>query len=160
MTYVINEPCIGNKDVSCTEVCPVDCIHPTPGEPDFDEHAQLYIDPDACIDCDACLAACPVDAITPADQVAPERGKYIEINAAYYRRVRTVMTLIGVHAPGECVESNLAGAVPRVAHIAIAYTATGTEYALPANRTVFSHAQARGNVPLTRQEPAVKVHGA
>src|SRR4051794_36265732 len=29
VAYVINEPCIGVKDLSCTEVCPVDCIHPT-----------------------------------------------------------------------------------------------------------------------------------
>ena len=32
MAYVINEPCIGTKDTSCVEVCPVDCIHPTPTE--------------------------------------------------------------------------------------------------------------------------------
>ena len=31
MAYVIAEPCIGTKDNSCVEVCPVDCIHPTPG---------------------------------------------------------------------------------------------------------------------------------
>ena len=30
MAYVIAEPCIGTKDNSCVEVCPVDCIHPTP----------------------------------------------------------------------------------------------------------------------------------
>src|SRR6185295_12279727 len=35
VTYVINEPCIGTKDNSCVEVCPVDCIHPTPDEPDL-----------------------------------------------------------------------------------------------------------------------------
>jgi ferredoxin len=29
VAYVINEPCIGVKDNSCVEVCPVDCIHPT-----------------------------------------------------------------------------------------------------------------------------------
>jgi len=27
MTYVIAEPCIGTKDKSCVDVCPVDCIH-------------------------------------------------------------------------------------------------------------------------------------
>ena len=63
MTYVITEPCIGDKDNSCVEVCPVDCIHPTPKEADYDAHEQLYIDPDECIDCDACVEACPVDAI-------------------------------------------------------------------------------------------------
>src|SRR3972149_6031580 len=27
MTYIIAEPCIGVKDRSCVEVCPVDCIY-------------------------------------------------------------------------------------------------------------------------------------
>ena len=85
MAYVINEPCIGTKDTSCVEVCPVDCIHPTPDEPGFDEAEQLYIDPEECIDCDACVEACPVDAITPEDMVPDEWQKYIEINAAYFR---------------------------------------------------------------------------
>ena len=35
MAYVIAEPCIGTKDNSCVEVCPVDCIHPTPDEADY-----------------------------------------------------------------------------------------------------------------------------
>jgi ferredoxin len=30
MTCVIAEPCIGVKDNSCVEVCPVDGIHPSP----------------------------------------------------------------------------------------------------------------------------------
>jgi NAD-dependent dihydropyrimidine dehydrogenase PreA subunit len=85
MTYVINEPCIGVKDSSCVEVCPVDCIHPTPDEADWADHEQLYIDPDECIDCDACVEACPVDAITSEDQVPEEWRRFIEINAAYYR---------------------------------------------------------------------------
>ena len=85
MTYVITSTCIGTKDASCTEVCPVDCIHPAPGEPEFESEEMLYIDPEECIDCDACVEACPVDAITPEDQVPPEWQKYIEINAAYYR---------------------------------------------------------------------------
>jgi ferredoxin len=87
VTYVINEPCIGTKDSSCVEVCPVDCIHPTPDEEGFAEVEQLYIDPAECIDCDACVEACPVDAITPEDQVPDEWHRYIEINAAHYEQV-------------------------------------------------------------------------
>jgi ferredoxin len=86
LAYVINEPCIGVKDNSCVEVCPVDCIHPTPDEPDYDRVEQLFIDPEECIDCDACVEACPVDAITPEDMVPEEWRHYIEINAAYYRQ--------------------------------------------------------------------------
>ena len=85
MPYVIAEPCIGVKDASCVEVCPVDCIHPTAEEPGFDEADQLYIDPEECIDCDACVEACPVDAITSEDLVPPEWQDYIKRNAAYYR---------------------------------------------------------------------------
>ena len=55
MAYVIAEPCIGTKDNSCVEVCPVDCIHPTPEETGYAEVEMLYIDPDECIDCDACV---------------------------------------------------------------------------------------------------------
>ena len=85
MTYVIAEPCIGTKDLSCVEVCPVDCIHPTQDEPGFDDEAQLYIDPEECIDCDACVEACPVDAIFAEDQVPEEWQRFIGVNAEYYR---------------------------------------------------------------------------
>ena len=88
MTYVINEPCIDVKDATCTEVCPVDCIHPTTNEAGFEEAKQLYIDPEECIDCDACVEACPVDAITSEDQVPEEWQRFIQINAAYYRNRR------------------------------------------------------------------------
>ena len=74
MTYVIAEPCIGTKDNSCVEVCPVDCIHPTPDEPDYEKVEMLYIDPDECIDCDACVEACPVDACFAEDQL-PASGR-------------------------------------------------------------------------------------
>ena len=85
MAYVIAEPCIGQKDNSCVEVCPVDCIHPTPDEPDYDNVEQLYIDPDECIDCDACVEACPVDACFAEDQLPEEWAKYTPINAEYLR---------------------------------------------------------------------------
>ena len=79
MAYVIAEPCIGTKDNSCVEVCPVDCIHPTPDEPDYDKVEMLYIDPEECIDCDACVEACPVDACFAEDQLP---GRVAEVHAA------------------------------------------------------------------------------
>ena len=83
MTYVIAEPCIGNKDASCVEVCPVDCIHPAPGEPGHDDVEQLYIDPEECIDCDACVEACPFDATFAEDQLPAEFQDYIRVNREY-----------------------------------------------------------------------------
>ena len=85
MAYVIAEPCIGQKDNSCVEVCPVDCIHPTPDEPDYDSVEMLYIDPEECIDCDACVEACPVDACFAEDQVPEEWGNFVQINADYFK---------------------------------------------------------------------------
>lgn len=85
MAYVIAEPCIGTKDASCVEVCPVDCIHPTPDEADYAQFEQLFIDPDECIDCDACVEACPVDAIFAEDQLPEEWRHYSKINADHYK---------------------------------------------------------------------------
>jgi NAD-dependent dihydropyrimidine dehydrogenase PreA subunit len=86
MAYVITEPCIGTKDASCVDVCPVDCIHPRKDEPGFEGVQQLYIDPDECIDCGACEPECPVNAIFPQDDVPDEWSKYIEINADYFKK--------------------------------------------------------------------------
>jgi NAD-dependent dihydropyrimidine dehydrogenase PreA subunit len=88
VTYVIAEPCIGTKDNSCVQVCPVDCIHPTADEPDFEAEEQLYIDPEECIDCGACVAECPVDAIFAEEDLPSEFTQYTDINAAYYRNLR------------------------------------------------------------------------
>ena len=85
MTYVIAEPCIGTKDNSCVEVCPVDCIHPTPDEAGYDAVEMLFIDPDECIDCDACVEACPVDAIFAEDQLPAEWSRFKELNADYFK---------------------------------------------------------------------------
>jgi NAD-dependent dihydropyrimidine dehydrogenase PreA subunit len=84
-TDVSAEPCIGQKDNSGVEVCPVECIHPAPDEPDYDSVEMLYIDTDECIDCDACVEACPVDACFAEDQLPAEWAKYAEINANYYK---------------------------------------------------------------------------
>jgi ferredoxin len=82
MTYVIVGSCI--KDDSCIEVCPVDCIHPKPGDPDFETAEQLYIDPVECIDCDACVEACPIDAIF-AESELPQKYEYaLELNAEFF----------------------------------------------------------------------------
>jgi NAD-dependent dihydropyrimidine dehydrogenase PreA subunit len=86
MTYVIAEPCIGVKDGACVDVCPVDCIHPAAGEPDYDQHEQLYINPDECIDCGACEPACPVTAIFEESAVPERWREYTQLNADYFKQ--------------------------------------------------------------------------
>ena len=88
MTHVIAEPCIGTKDASCVEVCPVDCIHPTKDEGDFKPAEMLFIDPDTCIDCGLCVDECPVQAIFPQDEL-PEKWKfYTEVNTKFFKEGR------------------------------------------------------------------------
>ena len=84
MPFIIAEPCIGTKDTSCVAVCPVDCIHPTKDEPEFEAEEMLYIDPDTCIDCGLCVDECPVTAIFPEEDLPEEWAEFIEKNAAYY----------------------------------------------------------------------------
>ncbi|HUR63047.1 MAG TPA: ferredoxin, partial [Candidatus Thermoplasmatota archaeon] len=45
MTRVITSKCIGTKDTSCVDVCPVDCIHPKKDDPKFGSEQHLYINP-------------------------------------------------------------------------------------------------------------------
>jgi NAD-dependent dihydropyrimidine dehydrogenase PreA subunit len=79
MAYVITEPCIGTKDASCVDVCPVDCIYTT------DDAPQYYIDPDTCIDCAACETVCPVTAIYFEDDVPAEWKAYVQGNRDFFR---------------------------------------------------------------------------
>ena len=72
MTYIIAEPCIGEKDASCVDVCPVDCI--------YEADDMFYIHPDECIDCGACEPECPVQAIFPDTEVPEEWTNYIDKN--------------------------------------------------------------------------------
>jgi NAD-dependent dihydropyrimidine dehydrogenase PreA subunit len=75
VTYVIAEPCIAQKDKSCVDVCPVDCIH--------DAGELLVIDPEECIDCGACEPECPVEAIYPDDVLPATYARFVEVNAAW-----------------------------------------------------------------------------
>ena len=77
MTYIIAKACVDVRDGACVDVCPVDCIYSKPGD------AQLYINPEECIDCAACEPVCPVNAIFPEDQVPADEKSYIEINYKY-----------------------------------------------------------------------------
>ncbi len=86
MTYVITTPCIGVKDGACVDVCPVDCIHPSSSDSEFDQFDQLFINPDECIDCGACEPACPVTAIFEESAVPAKDSSFIALNAKFFRK--------------------------------------------------------------------------
>ena len=86
MPFIIAEPCINTKDSACVDVCPVDCIHPTKNEAEFEAATQLYINPVECIDCGACEPACPVEAIFEQEALPDKWKSFIEVNSAYYEK--------------------------------------------------------------------------
>jgi ferredoxin len=78
MTYVIAQPCIGVKDASCVDVCPVDCIRSD------DDADQYFIDPNECIDCGVCAEVCPVEAIFFEDDLPEQWTSFLQKNREYF----------------------------------------------------------------------------
>lgn len=80
MAYIITDLCTREGD--CVEVCPVDCIVPSPkGNV---EYPLFYIDPDVCIDCGACVPVCPPEAIFPEADLPADQEYMTAINRDYF----------------------------------------------------------------------------
>ncbi len=82
MAYVVTQSCCA--DASCVVACPVNCIHPAPGEPGFGTTEMVYVDATACVGCGACATACPVGAMVPDAALTTKQLPFIDLNAAYY----------------------------------------------------------------------------
>ncbi len=83
MTHVVTRSCC--TDAACVHACPVNCIHPTPDEPDFGTTEMLYVDPSVCVDCGACVGACPVGAIKPHTRLGEDELPFVDLAAAYHQ---------------------------------------------------------------------------
>jgi NAD-dependent dihydropyrimidine dehydrogenase PreA subunit len=82
MAYVITDTC--TKDELCVQACPVDCIHPKQDEAGFAEAAQLFVNPNDCIDCGACVPVCPTNSMFAIDDLPEADKHFAELNAAYF----------------------------------------------------------------------------
>jgi ferredoxin--NADP+ reductase len=82
LPHVVIQSCC--SDGSCVVACPVNCIHPAPGEPGFAEAEMLYVDASTCVDCGACTTACPADAIVPQVTLTPAQQPFLALNAEYF----------------------------------------------------------------------------
>ncbi|MEU0269124.1 FAD-dependent oxidoreductase [Nocardioides sp. NPDC006303] len=96
MPHVVTQSCCA--DASCVVACPVNCIHPAPGEPGFGEAEMLYVDAKSCVDCGACVTACPADAIVPHTTLTAAQTPFLAINAEYFEvfphKDRTPLALV------------------------------------------------------------------
>ena len=72
LTFVIVAPCIGEKNASCVDVCPVSCIYVTDN--------MYYINPDECIECGACEPECPANTMSHESGVPEEWQTYTQRN--------------------------------------------------------------------------------
>lgn len=92
MAYVVTKPCLGTKDKSCVEVCPVDCFYDIQkaeynekfgvaiNDAENNKVGMLMIHPDECINCGACETECPVEAIYEDSSVPGEYQEFVKIN--------------------------------------------------------------------------------
>jgi ferredoxin len=81
MAWVITKLCRDCVDMSCVEVCPVDCIYEYRGDDRDGFPNQLYIDPEECINCGVCEPECPWEAIFEDEQVPEVFQPDIDLNA-------------------------------------------------------------------------------
>ena len=79
MTYYATSRCVGETNQMCVDICPVQCIHTEEGV-----DRMVFIDPDACIDCDACRPACQVSAIYAEGARPGDQALFAEITALYF----------------------------------------------------------------------------
>ncbi len=79
LTYVITKACIGVKDASCVEVCPVRCISTT------DAEEMYFIDSETCINCSYCEPVCPVNAIFDEFKVPSDQREFIRKNREFFK---------------------------------------------------------------------------
>ena len=103
-SYVITDPCIGVKDGTCVEVCPVDCIASSDDEP------QFFIDPALCIACEQCVLVCPVDAIYLEHEVPEEWKASIERNRVFFLEAKQDTPAVSVEWAERLIRSALARA--------------------------------------------------
>ena len=98
-SYVITDPCIGVKDGTCVEVCPVDCIATT------DDADQFFIDPALCIACEQCVLVCPVDAIYLEHEVPAEWKASIERNRVFFLEAKQDTPAVSVEWAEQLIRS-------------------------------------------------------
>ena len=79
MTFVITKPCIGVKDASCVEVCPVRCIATN------DTEEMYHIDAEVCINCSYCEPVCPVNAIFDEYKMPSDQREFLRTNREFFK---------------------------------------------------------------------------
>lgn len=95
MAFVVTQACVHEKNKSCIDVCPVDCIY----DESDDLDRMVYINPDECIDCGACESACPVTAIYEESAVPDGSIEFIALNQQWFDNREAVRARVDALQP-------------------------------------------------------------
>src|SRR5262249_40552713 len=73
MAYDVCEPCRDCHNTHCVTLCPCNGF--------YQDQSILYIDADACIDCEACVPECTVEAIFHENSLPVQWLHFVALNA-------------------------------------------------------------------------------
>jgi ferredoxin len=82
MPYVVTDDCV--KDFLCVDECAMSAIAPSANDANAADASQVFINPEACIDCGACVGVCVHNAIFPEDSLPADKAEFAQKNAAYF----------------------------------------------------------------------------
>ena len=97
MTYIIAEPCIDIKDLSCVDVCPVDCIH--------EADRILVIDPRSASTAAPANRSARSRRSSPRTRCPEKWEPFVKINYAYGEGIDVVNTLTDAYATEHNVQN-------------------------------------------------------
>jgi NAD-dependent dihydropyrimidine dehydrogenase PreA subunit len=82
MAYVVTDAC--TKDFVCVAECATAAIAPAADDAKAGTAAQVYINPDECIDCGNCASICAQNAIFAESELPADKANFAEKNRAYF----------------------------------------------------------------------------
>jgi NAD-dependent dihydropyrimidine dehydrogenase PreA subunit len=83
MAYVITDACV--KDFVCVAECATSAIAPAVDDPASGTVAQVYINPDDCIDCGNCVSVCIHNAVFAESDLPADKVEFGEKNRAFFQ---------------------------------------------------------------------------
>jgi NAD-dependent dihydropyrimidine dehydrogenase PreA subunit len=82
MAYVVTDLC--TKDFVCVAECSTAAIAPRADDTNAGSVAQVYINPDECIDCGNCATVCAQNAIFAEDELPADKKDFAAKNKTYF----------------------------------------------------------------------------
>jgi NAD-dependent dihydropyrimidine dehydrogenase PreA subunit len=83
MAYVVTDAC--TKDFVCVAECATVAIAPAADDPAAATAAQVFINPEECIDCGNCATVCAQNAIFSEEELPADKAHFAAMNRAFFQ---------------------------------------------------------------------------